>query len=148
MYKTISETITEDSQPQIASILKNDTITKVFVQYKALLDECLSTSLIKNNNKINVANFNEIVFAPIEESMTNTLQEYYNPLKTSGNQVLNVYSTDFDKIKAANEYAYSIFRSLLQIHQTFTFWATTKLSELTTTTTSHSPHSALFDSFQ
>lgn len=144
-YKSVTETITDDSQKQIAAILKNDTISKVFVQYKALTDEALP--VIKIGNRIGTANFNEIVFEPVDDSITSSLQSWYNPLNLTGYKVLNVYSNDYDTIKAANEYAYSIFKSLLQIHQTFTFWATTRLTELVTTTTSHAPHTALLIAF-
>lgn len=144
-YKSVTETISNDSQQQIEAILKNDTISKIFVQYLTLSDEAFQ--VIKTGNKIAIANFNEMAFEPIDDSITSSLQSWYNPLNLAGYKVLNAYSNDYDTIKAANEYAYSIFKSLLQIHQTFTFWATTRLAELVTSTTSHSPHAALLIAF-
>lgn len=144
-YKTFSETVTGSDQKQIFAILKNDSVLKIFVQYEALLAE--AGTFIKNENKTGVSGFNGIVFELVDDGLTTSLHNYYNSSNLTGLKVLTAYSNDFDKIKAANEYAYSVFKNLLRTHQTFTFWAKSKLNELVTASTGHSPHTALFIAF-
>jgi hypothetical protein len=144
-YKSFIETVSDENQKQIPSILKSDSVLKNFVQFESLLNE--TSVLINESNKKTVADFNGVVFYPVDASITESLHAYYNPANISGLQVLTAYSNDFDKIKAANEYAYSVFKSLLKTHQTFNFWATSKLNELVNSTTSHVPHTALIIAF-
>lgn len=148
-YKSIGETIIDENHAQILSILKSDPISKLFIQFQALQNECLKDApvLINNANKINVADLNDIVFPVVSDEILDGLQSYFNAANTVGNKVLNIYPAKFDKIKAANEYAYSIFKNLLQIHQTFNFWANNKLNELVNSTASHTPHVALLIAF-
>lgn len=148
-YKSIGETIKDESQPQILSILKSDPISKLFIQFNALQNECLKDApiLINNANKTNVADLNDIVFPVVSDEIIDGLKNYFNASNVVGNKVLNIYPTKFEKIKAANEYAYSILKNLLQIHQTFNFWANNRLKELVNTTTSHTPHVALLIAF-
>ena len=144
-YKSFTETVSEANQKQIPAILKSDFVLKIFVQYESLQTEAFV--VVKEVNKTAVADFNGIVFNPVDSSMSDSLHAYYNPADISGLQVLTAYSNDFDKIKAANEYAYSVFKSLLKTHQTFNFWATSKLNELVNSTSSHVPHTALIVAF-
>lgn len=144
-YKSFIETVSDQNQKQIPAILKSDAVVKIFIQYEALLDE--TATLINVANKKAVVDFNGLVFNPVDASMTDSLHAYYNASNISGQKVLTAYSNDFDKIKAANEYAFSIFKSLLKTHQTFNFWATSKLNELVNSTTSHVPHTALIIAF-
>lgn len=148
-YKTIAASITDSNQPQIVSILKSPSVIKLFVQYQTLLNECLNTvpALVQDVNKLPVAPFNDTIFPAIDDSLTNSLIDYYNPTNIPGNPVLTIYADAFDKIKAANEYLYSIFKSLLQTQQTFNQWANNKLKELTTATNTHQPHIALLIAF-
>ena len=144
-YKSFIETVSDQNQKQIPAILKSDSVVKIFIQYEALLGE--TASLINESNKKAVADFNGLIFNPVDTSLTESLHAYYNAANISGMQVLTAYSNDFDKIKAANEYAFSIFKSLLKTHQTFNFWAISKLNELVNSTTSHVPHTALIIAF-
>ncbi len=150
-YKTISETITTESQ--IQNILRNDPISKLFVQFNSLFLECLATTGDPNTELIplashkSVENFNEIQFPKVDKLLLENLNSYFNPLPNIGNKVLGVYLTKYDQLKAANEYAYSIFRNLLQTHQTFTYWATNKLEVLTNNTNSHQAHTSLLIAF-
>lgn len=148
-YKIVGETITDENQPQVLSILKYGAIGKLYVQYKTLADECLDESslLIEPVNQNPVADFNDISFPKIEKDLADSLKKYYSMGAPNGNPLLIIYPTAFDKIKAANEYAYTIFRSLLKIHQTFTAWATNRLTELTGQTNTHQPHIALLIAF-
>jgi hypothetical protein len=144
-YKSVSETIGNENQQQIEAILKNESVSRLFVQYTELSNEALP--VIKTTNRTRTANFNEIVFEPIDDGITNTLNSWFNPLNLKGSEVLTVYGDDYDTIKAANEYAFTIFKSILQIHQKFTSWATNRLTELVTSTTGHAPHTALLIAF-
>ena len=148
-YKTVGETITDENQPQVVSLLKYGTIGKLHVQYQTLADECLDelSLLIALVNQNPVAGFNDISFPKIEKDLADSLKEYYSRGVPNGTPLLIVYPTSFDKIKAANEYAYTIFRSLLKIHQTFTAWANNRLAELTGLTNTHQPHVALLIAF-
>jgi hypothetical protein len=148
-YKTIGESITDNNQQQILSVLKSASVLKLFVQYQALQAECLITApiLVQDINKIPVAPFNDTTFPTIDDSLTNSLISYYNPTNITGGSVLTIYADAFDKIKAANEYLYSIFKSLLQTQQTFNQWANNKLAELTNSTNTHQPHIALLIAF-
>ncbi|MES2796717.1 MAG: hypothetical protein V4683_12165 [Bacteroidota bacterium] len=148
-YKIISESVQDENQDQVQSILKSDPISKLFIQFGALTNECLfdGTVLIKVANRKSAENLNEIKFPEIESAFVADLNNYYNPSLIAGNQVLNIYANKFDKIKAANEYAYSIFKNLLQIHQTFSYWAKSKLTEFTDKTDTNQPHIALLVAF-
>ncbi len=83
----------------------------------------------------------------MEADLTASLHAYYNPANLPVDPVLNIYLTDEDKIKAANEYAYTFFRALMQVQQLFNTWASGKLQELTTTTNDHEPHIGLLIAF-
>lgn len=150
-YKSFAEIISGDNQKQILAILKSEAVLKFFIQFETLLDEIFPNEAafadVQEKSKTFGTSFNEIVFDAVDIKSAEYLHSYYNPSDISGSLVLTAYSNDFDKIKASNEYAYSIFKNLLKIHQTFTFWATTKLNELVNSTTSHSPHTALIIAF-
>lgn len=144
-YKSFAERISGAEQDQVLAILKNDAVLKIFVQNESLQKEAFG--LIKNANKKPVAGLKDVVFEPVDKSITDSLHAYYNSSGNTGIKVLTAYSNDFDKIKAANEYAYSVFKSLLKIHQTFTFWATAKLTELVNSFAGHVPHTSLLIAF-
>ncbi|NII27607.1 hypothetical protein HB364_21170 [Pseudoflavitalea sp. X16] len=144
-YKTMGESINGDSLPQVLSILKSDTVSNLFIRYNSLLQECLvgPPVLIQNAHKVDAPAFNGIVFPPVDDGLTTSLAAYYNPANGPGSPVLTIYANDYDKIKAANEYAYTFFRALMQVQQMFNYWATNKLQELSTTTNTHEPHIVL-----
>jgi len=150
-YKSFAEIISGDNQKHIFAILKSESVLKIFIQFETLLNEIFpdegAFTDVQEKSKTFETRFNEIVFDAVDIKSTLYLHSYYNPSNISGSLVLTAYSNDFDKIKAANEYAYSIFKNLLKVHQTFTFWATTKLNELVNSTTSHTPHTALIIAF-
>ncbi len=148
-YKTISETMTGDTQPQVLSILKGNTVSNLFVRYESLLEECLvgPPVLIVAAEQVATPPFNGIVFPPVETGLTTSLHGYYNPGNLPTDPVLGIYATDEDKIKAANEYAYTFFRALMQVQQMFNSWASNRLQELTTTANNHEPHVGLLIAF-
>lgn len=144
-YKTMGDSINGDSLPQVLSILKSDTVSNLFIRYHSLLQECLvgPPVLIQNAHKADAPAFNGIVFPAVDDGLTTSLAAYYNPANLPGSPVLTIYANDYDKIKAANEYAYTLFRGMMQVQQMFNYWASNKLQELSTTTNTHEPHIAL-----
>ena len=144
-YKSFAETVSGTNLNQILSILKSDAVVKVFIQNESLQKEAFA--VVNYANKKAVAGFKGIVFELVDKSLTDSLHAYYNPASDTGMPVLTAYSNDFDKIKAANEYAYSIFKSLLKTHQTFTFWATSTLTGLVNSYAGHVPHTAMLIAF-
>ncbi|MBX3257544.1 MAG: hypothetical protein KF862_25685 [Chitinophagaceae bacterium] len=148
-YKTISESLSGEDRPQVLSLLKSDTVCNLYTRYKVLLQECLvgPPALIGAAEMKKTPLFNGIQFPPVEDGLTISLNAYYNPGNLPVDPVLNIYSNDEDKIKAANEYAYSIFRALLQVQQMFNYWASNKLQELTTISDHHQPHIGLLVAF-
>lgn len=144
-YKTIGDSVNSDALPQILSILKSDTVNKLFIRYQALANECLNKApvLIPVAQRIAVPAFRDIAFPTVSNEFTIALALYYNPTNNPGSEVLTIYGDEHDQVKAANEYAYVIFKALMQVQQSFTNWATNKLQELTTTNNTHEPHIAL-----
>ncbi len=148
-YKTVVQNIQDENASQVQSILKSDTVSALFLQYQGLLEECFKApALIKSANSKGVKAFNEISFSVIDKSLTDSLIAFYNPNPPKPTtEVLNIYSNNFDKIKAANEHCYSIFKNILQIHQTFSFWSTAKIEQYAYIHDSHEPHIALLLAF-
>jgi len=148
-YKTITESMSGDNQPQVMSILKGDTVSNLFIRYESLLQQCLvgPPVLIGAGEQVATPAFNGLLFPPVEDGLTTSLHGYYNPGSLPAAPVLNIYLTDEDKIKAANEYAYTFFRALMQVQQLFNNWASNKLQELTTTANDHEPHIGLLIAF-
>jgi hypothetical protein len=143
-YQSVSQTITDENSSQVQSIIKNPTIDALFVQYAGLLDECFKApALVKLANRKPVLPFGEISFGEIDQSMTSSLAKYYNPIPLTAAKVLDIYSNDYDRVKAANEHAYSIFKALLQIHNTFSYWSKNKIDSYAFAYDSHEPHIAL-----
>jgi len=149
LYKTMGESIDSNSVPQVLAMLKSDTVSKLFIQYQSLLQECLTGPpvLIDTAHKINAPAFNDIVFPAVEDGLTTSLAGWYNPANTSGSNVLTIYADEYDKIKAANEHAAVLFKALMQVQQLFNYWATNQLQQLTTVAATHEPHIALLIAF-
>jgi hypothetical protein len=146
-YKTTPATISGESQ--LAALLNNPSVNRLFVAYQALLRECMSEPfvLIPEERQIPVQPFQGMRFPVIDESLTTSLQAFFNPGNVAGQPVLEVYSNSYDRLKAANEYVYVIFKGLLSIQQTFARWAETRLHQLSTSTDNHQPHISLLISF-
>ncbi len=149
LYKSIGESLSGEIQEQVVSIIKNGPAGRLFIQYQTLMDECLVNPpvLIEESNKLEVPGFNEIIFLPLQQSLTDSLKAYYNPANEPGYQVLMNYNNAEDKLKAANEYLLSLFRSIMQIQSSFNAWADNKLKEITSSAGSHQPHISLLIAF-
>ncbi|HTO14883.1 MAG TPA: hypothetical protein VLZ83_03895 [Edaphocola sp.] len=145
-YKSVSESITDSNETSILSILKSKTSTHLFVQFDQLSKEYFT--LFKSvTNKVGVEDFNEIQFESINLENISILKPFFNPTNINTVPLLNIYSTKYEKIKVANKYSFSIFKGLMQIHQTFSNWAITRLNDLVTSKNDHTPHNALLITF-
>lgn len=145
-YKSITQTIDAPNHDAVLSMLKNNATAQLFVQFEQLSKEyfTLFTSKI---NKVGVADFNGIHFEPAREASISQLNSFFNPSNTVGTPLLNIYATNYEKVKVANKYLSMLFKSLLQTHTTFSRWAVTTLAELVDTKSDHIPHNALLIAF-
>lgn len=145
-YKSVAQTIDDRNKEAILSILKNNTSTQVFVQFEQLIKEYF-TLFRSKINKVSVRDFNKIQFEPANRASISTLKPFFNPSNLVEKPLLKLYATRYEKIKVTNKYLSVLFKSLMQIHTTFSRWAVTKLADLVDTESGHTPHNALLIAF-
>ncbi|OLY94237.1 hypothetical protein SAMN05444008_105191 [Cnuella takakiae] len=148
-FRDLPTAVEEESRPAVLAMLRSNAVGQLFVAYRALLTECLAggSPLVAPASRKAVAPLADLRFEPVEDDTTGALNNYYNPTNLAGTPVLAVYSNAYDQLKAANEYAYTLFRGLLRVLQTFTQWALGKLRDLSESTPTHQPHVGLLLAF-
>lgn len=145
-YESVAKSITEDSQEAILSILRNNTSSQIFVQFEQLSKEYFT--LFKTAaNKVPVSDFNSIHFEVANQESILKLKPFFNSGNVEGTPLLNIYATKIEKAKVANKYLSVLFKSLMQIHTTFSSWAVNQLAELVDSKSDHTPHNALLITF-
>jgi hypothetical protein len=148
LYKTIVQTITDENQEQVQSILKSSQVQNLYHSFHSLAIESQQVPvLIKPANKKNVEAFKQIKFTALDSTLLAQLGVFYSFDTSTATQVLNIYSNTNDKIKATNEHAFGVFRGLMQVHQSFSHWSQSRIDTYAYQHNSHQPHIALLIAF-
>ncbi len=147
-FKETCELLNGKEKEYVESIFKDIETQELYARCRHLFDECtLDNEFIQDRNKVNVPEFDGISFITLDESISESFSYFYSYTLTAYTKVLETYPNSRAKFNAANEYLLTMSNQILKTCTQFNLWVEDQLTILTSSHSSHQPHTALLISF-